>query len=79
MPEDLGAQLKSLRVVTTKPICVGFGIAKPEQVAAVGALADGVIVGSAIVRMVEERAGSPSLVDDVTTFIAELKAPLRTP
>jgi tryptophan synthase alpha chain len=77
VPADLGAQLRSLRMVTTKPICVGFGIAKPEQVATVGAMADGVVVGSAIVRMIEERASSPSLVDDVGTFIAALKAPLR--
>jgi tryptophan synthase alpha chain len=79
VPEDLAAQVKSLRMVTTKPICVGFGIAQPAQVATVGALADGVVVGSAIVRMIEERADSPTLVDDVATFIAELKAPLRTP
>ena len=79
IPDELGAQLRSLRMITTKPICVGFGIAKPEQVAKVGALADGVVVGSAIVRMIEERAASPSLVDDVGQFIAALKAPLRTP
>ena len=77
VPPDLGAQVRSLRMVTTKPICVGFGIARPEQVATVGALADGVVVGSAIVRMIEDRAGSPALVDDVGAFIAELKAPLR--
>jgi len=63
--------------VTTKPICVGFGIAKPEQVATVGALADGVVVGSAIVRLIENRVGSSSLVADVGEFISELKAPLR--
>ena len=79
VPAELGAQLRSLRMVTTKPICVGFGIAKPEQVAAVGALADGVIVGSAIVRLIESRMDSPTMVDDVGTFIAELKAPLRKP
>jgi tryptophan synthase alpha subunit len=45
----------------------------------VGRLADGVIVGSAIVRLVEERAGKPSLVDDVGRFIETLKAPLRRP
>jgi tryptophan synthase alpha chain len=79
VPRELGAQLRSLRMVTTKPICVGFGIAKPEQVATVGALADGVIVGSAIVRMIEERASSPTMVEDVGRFIADLKAPLRKP
>ena len=77
VPPELGGQLRTLRMLTTKPICVGFGIAKPEQVATVGALADGVVVGSAIVRMIEDKAGSAALVDDVGSFIAELKAPLR--
>ena len=77
VPSDLATQIRALRMVTTKPICVGFGIATAEQVAKVGALADGVIVGSAIVRMIESANGSPSLVDTVATFIAELKAPLR--
>ena len=78
LPPDLTAQVRALRLVTTKPVCVGFGIGRPEQAAAVGRLADGVIVGSAIVRLVEERAGSPSLVTDVGDFIASLKAPLRS-
>jgi hypothetical protein len=42
-----------------------------------GRLADGVIVGSAIVRHIEERATSPTLVTDVGDFIATLKSPLR--
>ncbi len=79
LPPDLEAQVRALRRVTTKPICVGFGIGGPEQVAAVGAVADGAIVGSAIARLVEERAGSPTLVSDVGDFIAALKAPLRGP
>jgi len=77
LPPDLATQIRTLRLVTTKPVCIGFGISTPAQVAAIGRLADGAIVGSAIVRLVEERAGSPTLVEDVGTFIAELKAPLR--
>ena len=77
LPVDLAGQIRTLRAVTTMPVCVGFGIAKPDQVDAVGRLADGVIVGSAIVRLIEERAGSPTLVADVGDFIAALKAPLR--
>jgi len=77
LPPDLATQIRALRLVTTKPVCIGFGISTPAQVAAIGRLADGAIVGSAIVRLVEERAGSPTLVEDVGTFIAELKAPLR--
>ena len=77
LPPDLAAQVRALRLVTTKPLCVGFGIGRPEQAAAVGRLADGVIVGSAIVRVVEERLGSPSLVTEVGDFIASRKEPLR--
>jgi len=77
LPADLETQIRALRLVTTKPICVGFGIGRPEQVAAAGRLADGVAVGSAIVRLVEERAGSPTLVSDVGDFVASLKEPLR--
>jgi len=43
-----------LRRATPLPVCVGFGISRPEQAAAVAALADGVVVGSAIVRAAEE-------------------------
>jgi len=77
LPPDLGAQIRTLRLVTTKPVCVGFGVSTPEQVAAAGRLADGVIVGSAIVRAIEEHAGTSALVEKVGDFIASLKAPLR--
>jgi len=77
VPDDLAAQVRALRLITTKPICVGFGIAKPEQVKQVGMLADGVVVGSAIVQMIEALGGSSNLVEDVGAFIADLKAPLR--
>jgi tryptophan synthase alpha chain len=43
-----------LRSTTTLPICVGFGISTPEHARAVGKLADGVVVGSALVRAAEE-------------------------
>src|SRR5207245_11582896 len=59
LPRDLEAQIRTLRRLTTKPVCVGFGIGHPDQVAAVGRLADGVIVGSAIVRRLGERRGPP--------------------
>jgi tryptophan synthase alpha chain len=74
---DLTQQLRALRAITTKPVCVGFGIGTPEQAALVGRAADGVIVGSAIVRLVEQYGGSPELLARVGDFIAGLKAPLR--
>ena len=79
LPAGLASQIEVLRGVTAKPLCVGFGISTPAHAAAVGRIADGAVVGSAIVRLVEARTGSPTLVDDVGKFIAELKAPLREP
>ena len=54
VPADLPATVARLRSATTLPICVGFGIARPEQAKAVGALADGVVVGSALVKAAGE-------------------------
>jgi tryptophan synthase alpha chain len=53
IPADLPATVERLRTVTTLPICVGFGIARPDQAAAVSRLADGVVVGSAVVNAAE--------------------------
>ena len=78
LPPDLAQRLRVLRGITTKPVCVGFGISTPEQTALVGRFADGVIVASAIVRLAEEHAGAPDLVSRVGDFIAALKAPLRS-
>jgi tryptophan synthase alpha chain len=77
LPADLAANLRELRGITTKPICVGFGIGTPEQAALVGGLADGVAVGSAVVALVERHAGTAELVPRVGELIAALKAPLR--
>ena len=77
LPPRLANHLRDLRSVTTKPICVGFGISTPEQVRVVAPLTDGVIVGSAIVRQVEAHQGGGELVAKIGSFIASLKAPLR--
>ena len=73
---DLVRQLRALRRLTTRPICVGFGISTPEHVRRVAPDADGVIVGSAVVRLIEQHQGQAGLVDEVGRFIASLKAPL---
>jgi tryptophan synthase alpha chain len=51
---DLGAYLDRVRAHISIPIAVGFGISRPEHVATVGKMADGVAVGSALVRRLEE-------------------------
>jgi tryptophan synthase alpha chain len=54
LPPELPATVARLRAATTLPVCVGFGISRPEQAKAVAAIADGVVVGSAIVRAAGE-------------------------
>jgi len=53
VPEDLAETVARLRSATDLPICAGFGISTPKQAAAVGRLADGIVVGSAIVQAAE--------------------------
>jgi tryptophan synthase alpha chain len=50
LPAELPATVRRLRAATTLPVCVGFGVSRPEQAAAIARIADGVVVGSAIVR-----------------------------
>ena len=59
------------------PICVGFGIAKPEHAQVVAAYADGVVVGSAIVDLIEAAGSREKAVDSVAEFVGELKQVLR--
>jgi tryptophan synthase alpha chain len=70
LPSNLAAFVSRVRSLTDKPIAVGFGIATPDHAAAVAQLADGVIVGSAVVRRCESETG-PS---DVKGFVSVLRA-----
>jgi tryptophan synthase alpha chain len=54
LPAALPATARRLREATSLPVCVGFGVSRPEQAARVAAIADGVVVGSAIVRAAGE-------------------------
>ena len=56
LPEDLPALVRRVRAVTSLPIAVGFGISLPGHVSILGGLADAAVVGSALVREVEQAA-----------------------
>jgi tryptophan synthase alpha chain len=64
---DLGATIERLRSATQLPVCVGFGISGPEQAASVAALADGVVVGSAVVRAAD------SSVDEAVSLVRAMR------
>jgi tryptophan synthase alpha chain len=68
LPIELPDTIKRLRRVTDLPICVGFGVSRPAQARAVAQLADGVVVGSAIVRAADES------VESAVTLASSLRA-----
>ncbi len=74
LPPELLESLAWLREQTSLPICVGFGISSPDQVRQLAPLADGVIVGSAIVRRVAEAAKRPQeeVLTELGTYVSEL-------
>jgi len=79
LPPGLVDRVKWLKTKTDVPILVGFGISSPEQVRAVAQVADGAIVGSALVRRVAEHAdrSQDALLADVGRSITDLAAACR--
>jgi tryptophan synthase alpha chain len=65
--------LKTLRCHTPIPIAVGFGISQPEHVQAVWQEADGAVVGSALVRAIEQHSGNGNLTEKIAEFTRWLK------
>jgi tryptophan synthase alpha chain len=78
LPAELVENVAWLRSQTDLPICVGFGIGRPEHVRRLAPVADGLIVGSAIVRRLAEGAEKPraELVGEIGRFVAELAGAL---
>ena len=60
LPPDLIDNVAWLRTQTDLPICIGFGISSPEQVQELAPVADGLIVGSALVRRLGEAVNRPA-------------------
>jgi tryptophan synthase alpha chain len=72
LPAALAGQLARLRTMTDLPLCVGFGVSRPEHVRHLKDIADGVIVGSALVKAIA-RGGPTAAVE----LVRELSAALR--
>lgn len=70
---DIGPMVATIRETASLPVAVGFGISTPEQAAAVAKLADGVVVGSALVKLFEQFAGD-ELADRITAAVRALKS-----
>lgn len=78
LPEEILENVGWLRRQTPLPICIGFGVSRPEHVRTLAPVADGVIVGSAIVRRVAQAAERPrrEVLTEIGDYVAELLAAL---
>jgi len=70
------AAVAKLKAATPLPVAVGFGVRTPEQAAAIGRVADGVVVGSAIVDLVGEHAANAAA--PVRDYVAGLAGAIRS-
>ena len=74
LAQGIEAKVKQAQALSEMPVCVGFGIGTPEQAAEIGAYADGVVIGSAIVDRIEGADSKAAAIDSVGQFIRDLKA-----
>ncbi len=79
LPEEVPQMLQAMRQLTELPLCVGFGISRPEHVQAVCRIADGAVVGSAVVSLIaqEMEKGERAVLSAVHRFVKELKEATR--
>ena len=76
LPPELGTMVAAVRDASDAPAAVGFGIGTPEQAARVGEIADGVIIGTRLVRAVADADGRAAAVDAVAEFLADTRTAL---
>lgn len=79
LPKDLKAQVAALKKVTKTPVCIGFGISTPEQAAEAARYGDGVVVGSHLVRLIEQNAKRPDVARLVAKRAGELAMAVHSP
>jgi tryptophan synthase alpha chain len=72
-PGEIRRDVAKLKGMTKLPVAVGFGISTPEQAAAIAPLADGIVIGSALVRLIGEKREYGDLIEDVFTFADKIR------
>ena len=77
IPKDVSRHIAELKKITAKPVAVGFGVSKPEQVKMLSRHSDGIVVGSALIKVIREHEGKKTLTSAVKTFVRSLAAPLK--
>jgi tryptophan synthase alpha chain len=77
--ESIPSMISRIRSYTDTPVAVGFGISTPEQVREIAGMADGIIVGSAIVKRIGENGGTPGFETGIGSFAGTLTASMKGP
>ena len=72
---DIAGMVKEIRAVTDTPCAIGFGISTPEQAAEMAGYADGVIVGSAIVKLIEKNGANAE--EELHRYVSSMKAAIK--
>lgn len=75
---EIGNNVAKIRKATETPVAVGFGVSTPADAGQVAAMADGVIVGSAIVKQIAASQQQPDMVPTVAAFVGSLKEAIRS-
>jgi tryptophan synthase alpha chain len=78
LPDDVRRDVKRIQAMTPLPVAVGFGISTPEQAAAIAPLAEGVVIGSALVRLIAEKGKSADLIPAVSTYAGGIRRAIDT-
>ena len=76
LPPELTGLIEAVRADAEVPVAVGFGIGTAEQAAAVGGLADGIIIGSKLVRLLSDAPDEAAAAESLTGFLGEVRAAL---
>jgi tryptophan synthase alpha chain len=76
VPAEIGAQVAAIRARSPVPVVIGFGISTPKQAHALGRLADGVVVGSAVVKKVAAPGTRAARAERVRRFVSSLRKAL---
>lgn len=74
LPADIRKNINLIKRYARKPVCVGFGVSTLAQVRGIRKIADGVIIGSAIVKKIKENINRVDLIKKVSDFVARLKS-----
>lgn len=73
LPGEVAKKVKAIKRLTKKPVCVGFGISGPRQARKISRFSDGVIIGSAVIEVIEKNLGKSDLHKKVINFVKSIE------